>query len=67
MTRIIPKRTEQVKEPDQETSIRASDELKTKPKSKSSWSLDEMFNAKDITPSKNWKWSGNTFTNEKKE
>lgn len=67
MTRIIPKRNKQVNEPDQSTKVRTSKEMSAESKTSSGWSLDEVFNAKDITPSKNWEWSGDSFTNDNEE
>ena len=67
MTRIIPKRDKQENEPGQSAKMHASEEKYGESKNKSGWSLDEIFNAKDITPSKKWEWSGDSFTNEKEE
>ncbi len=67
MTRIIPKRDKQENEPDQSTKMHASEEKYGESKNTSGWSLDEVFNAKDITPSKKWEWRGDSFTNEKGE
>lgn len=63
MTRLVPKNRK--RDSDEAKSKSRSfdeDQLQDEVKRTSGWTLDEILNAKDITPSQDWKWKEGAFT-----